>query len=289
MRRLFLIASVVVVATGVMATTFASATWVLTSGERVSGNINIHTDEKINIARAKFAVGMSDGTEREVPVDQVASIEFVGGDPPMAELEKLPATGHMLALRDGSTLNGRLLNLINGELVRWMHAGGGTEEFPIRDINRVYMNTDAARRVYHYVPPAGQPATPAAGGAVPGGVPGGPGVIVRADVAWNDTGVSVNRNERIKFNPRGQVHWGPESGMVSGPEGSPLIKNPGFPLPAMNVGCLIGRVSTSRAFYIGTGDALITMPSQGRLLLGINDNALTDNSGAFRVEILRNQ
>ena len=289
MSRLFLIASVVVVATGVMATTFASATWVLTSGERVSGNINIHTDEKINIARAKFAVGMSDGTEREVPVDQVASIEFVGGDPPMAELEKLPATGHMLALRDGSTLNGRLLNLINGELVRWMHAGGGTEEFPIRDINRVYMNTDAARRIYHYVPPAGQPATPAAGGAVPGGVPGGPGVIVRADVAWNDTGVSVNRNERIKFNPRGQVHWGPESGMVSGPEGSPLIKNPGFPLPAMNVGCLIGRVSTSRAFYIGTGDALITMPSQGRLLLGINDNALTDNSGAFRVEILRNQ
>lgn len=288
MRRLFLIASVVVVATGVMATTFASATWVLTSGERVTGNINIHTDEKINIARAKFAVGMSDGTEREVPVDEVASIEFVGGDPPMTELGKLPATGHMLAMRDGSTLNGRVLNLINGELVRWMHAGGGTEEFPIRNINRVYMNTEAARRIYHYVPPAAAPATPPAG-AAPAGTPDGPGVVVRADVAWNDTGLNVARNERIKFNPRGQIHWGPNTDMVSGPEGSPLIKNAGFPLPAMNVGCLIGRVGTSRAFYIGAGEVPIAMPAAGRLLLGINDNALTDNSGAFRVEILRNQ
>ena len=39
--------------------------------------------------------------------------------------------------------------------------------------------------------------------------------------------------------------------MISGPEGSTLIKNPGFPVPAMNVGCLIGRVATSRAFFIG--------------------------------------
>ena len=51
----------------------------------------------------------------------------------------------------------------------------------------------------------------------------------------------------------------------------------------------MGRVATSRAFYIGAGGAPITMPSAGRLLLGINDNELQDNSGAFRVEILRNQ
>ena len=288
MRRLFLIAGVVVAATGVMATTFAGATWVLTSGERVTGNINQHTDAKINISGAQFAVGMSDGTERHVPVDRVASIEFVGGDPPMSELEKLPATGHMLALRDGSTLNGRLLDLVAGDLVRWMQAGG-TKEIPIRTISRLYMNTAAARRIYHYVPPAGTPAASAAGTTAAGTIPDGPGVIVRADVAWNDTGVTVGRNERIKFKPRGQVHWGPEAGMISGPEGSPLIKNPGFPLPAMNVGCLIGRVATSRAFYIGAGDVPIAMPAPGLLRLGINDNALTDNSGAFRVEILRNQ
>lgn len=288
MRRLLLIAGVVAVATGVMATTFAGATWVLTSGERVTGNINQHTDAKIDISGAQFVVGMSDGTERHVAVDRVASIEFVGGDPPMSELEKLPATGHMLALRDGSTLNGRLIRLVAGDLVRWMQAGG-TKDIPIRTINRLYMNTAAARRIYHYVPLAGQPAASAAGATAAGTIPDGPGVIVRADVAWNDTGVTVGRNERIKFNPRGQVHWGPESGMISGPEGSPLIKNPGFPLPAMNVGCLIGRVATSRAFYIGAGEAPIVMPAPGPLRLGINDNALTDNSGAFRVEILRNQ
>ncbi|HKW01350.1 MAG TPA: hypothetical protein VJN96_16115 [Vicinamibacterales bacterium] len=290
MRRLLLIASVVVVATGVMATTFASATWVLTNGQRVSGNINVHTDAKINIARAQFAVGMSDGTEREVPVDQVASIEFVGGDPPMTELEKLPASGHMLAMRDGSTLNGRLTNLINGEFVRWLHAGGSSEDIPIRNISRVYMNTESARRIYHYVPPAAAPAaatpTPAPGSLA---VPDGPGVIVRADIPWNDTGITVNRNEKVRFKPSGQIRWGANADMLAGPSGSILIKNPGFPVPAMNVGALIGRVATSRAFYIGIGEVPITMPAAGRLLLGVNDNELQDNAGAFRVEILRNQ
>jgi hypothetical protein len=288
MRRLLLIAAVAAIATGVMATTFAGATWVLTNGERVSGNINQHTDAKTNISRAQFAVGMPDGTEREVPVDQVASIEFVGGDPPMTELEKLPATGHMIALRDGSTLNGRLLNMVNGELVRWLHAGGGTEDVPIRTISRVYMNTEGARRIYHYVPPAAAATAPPAG-APAVGLPNGPGVLVRADIPWNDSGLTVARNERVKFNPRGQIHWGPDSGMISGPEGSTLIKNPGFPVPAMNVGCLIGRVATSRAFFIGAGEVAITMPSAGRLLLGVNDNELQDNSGGYRVEILRNQ
>jgi hypothetical protein len=287
MRRLLLIAGVVVVATGVMATTFAGATWVLTSGERVSGNINIHTDAKINVARAQFAVGMPDGTEREVPVDQVASIEFVGGDPPMSELEKVPATGHMLALRDGSMLSGRFINLINGEFVRWLHAAGASEDIPIRAINRVYMNTDAARRIYHYVPGAGGAAAAQAGASV--AAPDGPGVIVRADIPWNDTGQAVSRNERIKFNPRGQVRWGGNADMLSGPEGSTVIKNPGFPVPAMNVGALIGRVATSRAFFIGAGETAITMPAAGRLLLGVNDNELQDNAGAFRVEIVRNQ
>jgi hypothetical protein len=210
MKRLYFLAVVAIVASGVMMSARASATWVLTSGERVSGNINQHTDAKTNISRAQFAVGMPDGTEREVPVDQVAAIEFVGGDPPMAELEKLPATGHMIALRDGSTLNGRLLNMVTGELVRWLHTSGNSEDIPIRTISRVYMNTEGARRIYHYVPGA-----QSAGAAAVPAVPNGPGVIVRADIQWSDTGLTVGRNERIKFNPRGQIHWGPKAARSS--------------------------------------------------------------------------
>jgi hypothetical protein len=146
------------------------------------------------------------------------------------------------------------------------------------------MNADAARRIYHYTP-----RSQSAGAAGTSPMRGGPGVIVRADIQWNDTGLAVSRNERIKFNPRGQIHWGPNADMLAGPDGSSVIKNPGFPVPAANVGALIGRVATSRAFYIGAGEGPITMPSAGRLLLGVNDNELQDNSGAFRVEILRNQ
>jgi hypothetical protein len=277
----------VVVAFGVAASArpmFARATWVLTTGERISGNINIHTNEKINVARGQFAVGTDNGQETQVRVDQVAVIEFVAGAPSNAELQTLPANGHLIAMRDGATHEGRLLDLINGELVRWLYPGDRSEDIPISLVSRVYMNTDAARRVYNYTPSAA-PDRQRPGGLRPGGptIPNGPGTAVTGNTPWTDTGVAVQRGNQVRFTASGQVRWSIEADALAGPDGSDKIKNPAFPVPNANVGMLIGRIGNGRAFPIGSLQSPIVMPDNGKLYLGINDVKFDDNAGGFRV------
>ena len=55
----------------------------------------------------------------------------------------------------------------------------------------------------------------------------------------------------------------------------------------MGVGGLVARVGNSAPFPIGSNTNGITMPADGRLMLGVNDDIL-DNSGAFYVQINRN-
>ncbi len=291
MKRLSLLVTLAAVASGalVSARLAERATWVLTTGERISGVINAHGDGQENIGRGDFAVGTNDGTEFGVKVEQVAVIEFVGGNPPNAELDKLPPNGHMIAMRDGATYPGRLINLIRGNLVRWQHSSGNTEEIPILQVARVYLNSDNARRIYNYTPSAAIASAGSAGGAIASGpaIPTGPGIVVRADQQWTDTGNNVARGERIKFTPSGQIRWGANADMVSGPDGSGAVHNIGFPVPTMNVGALVGRVGNGQAFAIGSGPQPIAMPDNGRLYLGVNDSEVKDNAGGFRVQIQR--
>ena len=55
----------------------------------------------------------------------------------------------------------------------------------------------------------------------------------------------------------------------------------------MPVGGLIGRVGSSGPFPIGSNAQPIVMPAAGRLMLGVNDNVWTDNSGYFSVVITK--
>jgi hypothetical protein len=50
---------------------------------------------------------------------------------------------------------------------------------------------------------------------------------------------------------------------------------------------LIGKVGNSAPFGIGSNAAPIRMPAKGRLLLGVNDNELNDNSGYFSVVVTK--
>jgi hypothetical protein len=55
----------------------------------------------------------------------------------------------------------------------------------------------------------------------------------------------------------------------------------------MGVGALIGRVGNSAPFAIGSNRNPITMPANGQLRLGINDDNHADNTGTFVVTIVR--
>jgi hypothetical protein len=110
-------------------------------------------------------------------------------------------------------------------------------------------------------------------------------VNVAANVPWSDTGIDVRSGQTVYFNANGEVRWGRDR--RDGPEGennSP--RNPGRPMPNRPGAALIGRVGDSNdPFFIGGDNGGIRVRSSGRLYLGINDEVLTDNSGAFRVTV----
>ena len=60
-----------------------------------------------------------------------------------------------------------------------------------------------------------------------------------------------------------------------------------YPLQGVPAGALIGRVGSGAPFAIGTNTAPITMPANGPLMLGINDDVLNDNSGSYSVNLSR--
>lgn len=110
-------------------------------------------------------------------------------------------------------------------------------------------------------------------------------VTVNAAQPWTDSGITVRPGQTVYFEATGKVRWGP--GRQDGPEGernSP--RNPGRPIPSRPAGSLIGRVGEGDDyFFIGEDTEAIRVRGGGRLYLGINDDFLQDNSGAFRVTV----
>jgi hypothetical protein len=110
-------------------------------------------------------------------------------------------------------------------------------------------------------------------------------VTVNANSAWRDTGVVVRAGQTIYFSATGRVRWGP--GRQDGPAGenrSP--RNDSRPIPSRPAASLIGRVGDSMDyFFIGEDTGPIRVRESGRLFLGINDDFLPDNTGAFSVTV----
>lgn len=111
------------------------------------------------------------------------------------------------------------------------------------------------------------------------------GVNVNAAQPWTDTGVTVRAGQTLFFDASGKVRWGP--GRQDGPEGehnSP--RNDRRPIGSRPAGALIGRIGDGDDyFFIGDDSGPIRVRENGRLYLGINDDFLQDNSGAFRVTV----
>jgi len=110
-------------------------------------------------------------------------------------------------------------------------------------------------------------------------------VAVNASQAWTDTGVTVRSGQTVYFEASGRVRWGP--GRQDGPAGernSP--RNDARPIAGRPAGSLVGRVGDGDDyFFIGDETGAIRVRGGGRLYLGVNDDYLQDNSGAFRVTI----
>jgi hypothetical protein len=259
------------------------ATYILSDGAKKSGQIVFHGSERQSLINGVLSLGNdTGGPEFNFPVAQVAVIDFSGGQPSNTELAQLPASGQLLALRNGQALQGTFVNMVNGDTLIWRDQSGNTQQYPINQVARVYLNTDTARTAYNYSGPSTPTAVGTSGTAAPAG-----SVQVLANQAWNDGGITVKKGDLVTFNTTGQITFGPNAGMTAGPDGNGSLRKPDYPVPAMPAGGLIGRVGTSAPFPIGSNTQPIVMPADGRLMLGVNDNELGDNSGAFTVVVTK--
>ena len=279
MRR-FIVTASLVACTGLYAFAAERATFILTDGERKSGTVVFHTNTRENLIDGDFSLGRDDGGREMIfHADQVAVIEFAGGRPASAELSQLPGSGHFLVMRDGTSQPGRFVNMIGGDTVIWENSRGERQQFAIRDVNRLYLNPQSARTVFNYT---------GAGAAV--GTTGlavqGRTIVVDARQAWTDTGITVNQGDRVVFQASGQIQFGRSPGQSVTPDGG-AERRAAYPEPNVPVGALIGKIGNGAPFGIGTQSQPLPMPSSGRLMLGVNDNELGDNSGSFTVIVTK--
>jgi len=105
-----------------------------------------------------------------------------------------------------------------------------------------------------------------------------------------DAGIDVRSGDQITISATGTITAGRRVGDV-GPDGA---RSTGIginvrPLPTAGVGALIAYIrmangQLSQAYLIGS-NLTTTVPTDGRLILAINDDDYSDNSGSFSVRI----
>jgi hypothetical protein len=313
MLRRLLSATALVACTGVYA--FAAperADFILTNGDRQSGTVVSSGSRYQNNGELTLATNRRDVTFR---LDEIAVIEFAGGEPAPGELNRL-GPDQTLVMRDGRILGGRFVSLVGGDTIVWDSGRGRPEQVPIRTVNRVYLNPDRARWVYNdrgrfygrdgtrdsagrdyqgrdqwgrgeYGREYGDPRDGRAVGTT--GQRSGREIQVRveANQPWIDTGIVVNEGDRVTFHASGQIAFGRSRGQTSNPDGNPSEHRATYPDPRVPVGALIGRVGNSAAFGIGMQTQPLPMPASGRLFLGVNDDDRSDNSGFYLVTVSR--
>jgi hypothetical protein len=239
------------------------ATLALRNGERPSG-------ELIDLNGSGFTLRIN-GQDRQFPAGDVAAVEFVVGPLPADAQAKVNAGQPIVLLRNGQVIEGRLTDVGGTRPLRLtVDTSSGQREFTSNDVAQLHLRPLNG--------PAAAAQAPQPGTAIPAGA-----ITVPANQAWTDTGMTVGRGSRVQFAASGDIMI--SSTASSGPGGSPAVTVPAsrYPLRGAPVGALIGRIGTGAPFLIGVNTQPIQMPGTGRLMLGINDDRLPDNTGSYSV------
>jgi hypothetical protein len=197
---------------------------------------------------------------------------------PETELSQARGDDHLLLMRGGSASKGRLVTFEGGDrdpIVVFRTTSGEERRVRFSEIGRLYLG--------HYPgagPAVDTPSTPASTSPQSGGI------TVNANQRWVSTGITVAQGQQVQFAASGEVQLSPDNADVATTAGSKIgrrISN--GPLPGDLAGALVGRVGNGRAFGIGNQAGPLTMPNAGLLYLGVNDDNVDDNRGAFNVTV----
>ena len=279
MLRRFVLTLPLIALTGAgIALSAAERVTIITSnGQRTSGIVASHGSSGENREGSSLTLTTDNGQQRRIQLDDVAVIDFAGDAPPAAEIQALPSgSTNVLVLRSGQKEEGTFVDMYNGETLKF-RTQSGTRDYAIRDVSRIYIAPNAARTALN-APPAAAVGTSGTAAT---------SVRVNATQSWTDTGITVNAGDRLAFSASGQIAFGKGPGQVADPNGNAAERRANYPDPSVPVGALIGKIGNSAPFAIGMQTQPLGMPASGRLMLGINDNELGDNSGFFTVTVSR--
>lgn len=198
----------------------------------------------------------------------------------VAAFGALAALADTVVLRNGRSVRGEVISVRDAQ-IELRSDRGRLERFQVDDVDRIEFSSrerDSDRERADR--DRGNRDTP------PGERPSGlreREVDVRGDAAWTRTNVELRDGQDLWFDARGELRWGP--GRKDGPGGeSGSPRNPARPIPSRPGAALIGKIGENGdPFFIGNDRGPIRVRGRGILFLGINDDYLQDNAGAFRV------
>lgn len=269
MKRVFAFISAAAMAAVVSAPVLAQvgANFVLRSGEQVSG-------ELVDMGGSGFTARVN-GQNRTWPIGEVAVIDFTGGSSfPTNETNQVSGQ-HVLVLRSGEIVQGSLYDV------------GGTNPlrltFSVNGANRNYTSNDVAR--IYFARPGASTATTSSGTSTQGLAAGTGRISVPANAGWVNTGITVQQGQTLLFQTTGEVRLSTDMNDVATAAGAKSGRTAASaPLPSALAGALIGRIGNGQPFGIGNQTS-IPAPNAGTLFLAVNDDQLSDNAGAFGVEV----
>ena len=277
-----MILALVVLATQAAPFAQEQVTVVQRNGERVSGRFEdwARTNDTVYIR-------VTQDDQRRIPMREVLVIA-VGGDAnnlPAAETQAAQSSSHVLVTRSGEVLTGGLTAIEGGlgsgkegEPRGVTFQAGGERKFRFADVARIYMGNYPRPTV---AAPAPAPA-PAPSAAVPEG-----SVRVAANQQWTATNMNIRRGDRVLFTPDGEIQLSGEADDKASASGSLKGRTAAnAPMPSVLAGALIGRIGNGAPFAIGNQSLPLPMPGDGPLWLGINDDQVSDNTGALIVRVL---
>jgi hypothetical protein len=239
-----------------------SATLTLRSGERVSGDL-------IDLGGVGYTVRVS-GSERQIPQNDVAVIDFTGGTMSDADWAKFTGTTQVV-LKSGQTIDGQLYDIGGASPLRLsIRTASGDRELSSNEVARIVI----ARPNNAATGTTGVAATPAVPGAI----------TVQANQPWTSTGMTVRRGQSLTFTSTGEIQLSDDPNDIANANGAKSARYAvNAPLKQVLAGALIGRIGNGAPFAVG--NQTISMPASGVLFLGVNDDGHGDNKGNFQVVI----
>lgn len=252
------------------------------NGERVSGRFEDWVRQTDTIY-----VRVTPTDQRRFPMADVLVIDVGGSGTnlPANEMEAAHGADHILIARRGDVMTGRLVNIEGGDGSAQpneprsvtFRAGGGEQRLRLSEVARIYLGNYPRPTAASPVP---SPATPPA--AVPEG-----SVRVSANQQWTATNIMIRRGDRVLFTPEGEIQLSGDADDKASASGSLKGRTAAnAPMPAVLAGALIGRIGNGAPFAIGNQSLPLPMPGEGALWLGINDDQVSDNSGALIVRVM---